>query len=113
MAQNFAFLPYGATQPCTVTGNAGINTVTLGTSTTGLPATAVRIWNAGTALAFISFGTGTASTLTTTGAAQNGLPVPASVAPFVLRTGGVSTVQFGSTSTFTTTIYLCAGEGVD
>lgn len=111
MAQNYAFLAFGATQPCTVTGNAGINTVTLGTSATGLPATSCRIWNAGTALAFILFGTGT--TMTTTGAAQNGMPVPASVAPFVLRTGGVSTVQFGSTSTFTTTIYLCAGEGID
>lgn len=111
MAQNFAFLSYGATTNATVTGNAGINTATIGGSTTGIAAPSVRIWNAGTALAFIFIGTGT--TLTTTGAAANGMPVPQSVAPFVLRTGGVTTIQFGSTSTFTTTINFTAGEGID
>lgn len=111
MAQNFAFLAFGGTNQATVTGNAGVNTVTIGTSQTGLPATAVRVWNAGTALAFILTGTGV--TLTTTGAAANGMPVPQSVAPFVLRTGGVSTIQFGSTSTFTTTLSFTAGEGID
>lgn len=112
MAQNYAFLPYGATQPFTVTGNGGINTVSIATTpTTGLPATAGRIWNAGTALAFISFGT--ATTLTVTGAAANGIPVPQSVAPYVLRTGGATQLQFGSTSTFTTTILYTAGEGID
>jgi len=47
-----------------------------------------------------------------TGAAANGMPLPVSVAPFVLRTGGVSTVQLGSTGTITTTIYVTGGEGV-
>lgn len=112
MAQNYAFSAYGVTQPCTVTGNGGINTVSIATTpSTGLPATSARLWNAGTALAFIMFGTGT--TLTVTGAAANGMPAPQSVAPFVLRTGGVTTMQFGSTSTFTTTILVTAGEGID
>ena len=111
MAQNYAFLSYGATITATSTGNAGINTATLGGSATGIGPTAVRVWNSGTALAFIFFGTGT--TLTTTGAAANGMPVPQSIAPFVLRTGGVTTVQFGSTSTNTTNILLTAGEGID
>lgn len=110
-AQNFAFLSYGATQTQVVGGAAGIVTLTVGVSQTGLPATAVRLWNAGTANAFIMMGNGT--TLTVTGAAQNGMPVPVSVAPFVLRTGGVSPLQFGTTSTFTTTIYVSGGEGID
>lgn len=111
MAQNFAFLSYGATTLATVTGNGGINTATIGTNQTGLPATSVRIWNQGTQVAFIMMGTGV--TLTTTGGLANGMPVPQSIAPFVLRTGGVSTIQFGSLTTFTTTLSLTAGEGID
>lgn len=110
MAQNFSFLSYGATTAQAVGGAAGVSTVTIGTAQTGLPATAVRLWNAGTSAAFIMIGNQT--TLTVTGAAANGMPVPVSVAPFVLRTGGVSTVQLGATSTFTTTIYVTGGEGV-
>lgn len=111
MAQNFAFLMYSASSVATVGGAAGPTTLTLGTSTTGLPATAVRLWNNGTQGAFILMGTGT--TLTTTGGAPNGMPVPASVSPFVLRTGGVTTIQLGAASTFTTTIFATAGEGID
>lgn len=110
MAQNFSFLSYGATTAAAVGGAAGIATVTIGTAQTGLPATAIRIWNAGTSIAFIMIGNQT--TLTTTGTAANGMPMPVSVAPYVLRTGGVSTVQLGATSTFTTTIYVTGGEGI-
>lgn len=109
MAQNFAFLSYGATSQVSVA--AALVTVTLGTTQTGLPATAVRLWNNGTGAAFIMLGTGT--TLTVTGAAANGMPVPQSVAPFVLRTGGVSTIQLSTTGTVTTTIFATAGEGID
>ena len=111
MAQNYAFLSYGATSPVTVGGAAGISTVTVANSVTGLPATAIRIWNSGTNIAYAMIGTGT--TLTVTGAAVNGMPCPMSIAPFVLRSGGVNTVQFGLTSTFTTTIYVTGGEGID
>ena len=110
MAQNFSFLSYGATSAAVVGGAAGLGTVTIGTAQTGLPATAIRVWNSGTSIAFIMIGTGV--TLTVTGSAANGMPVPVSVAPFVLRTGGVATVQLGAASTFTTTIYVTGGEGV-
>jgi len=110
LAQNAAFLSYGATTQATVTGNGGVNTITIGSSTVGLPALSARVWNAGTALAFILVGTATA--LTVTGGLANGMPCPQSVAPFVVRTGGVTLIQFGSTSTFTTTIMATAGEGV-
>ena len=111
MAQNSAFLSYGASTAASISG-AGITTVTIGTAATGLPATAVRLWNSGTAIAFIMIGTGSATTLTVTGAAANGMPMPVSIAPFVLRTGGVSTVQLGCTGTFTNTIYVTGGEGI-
>lgn len=111
MAQNFAFLAYGATQQTSVAPS--LITVTIGTTSTGLPPTAVRIWNNGTGAAFIMMGT--ATTLTTTGAAANGMPVPQSVAPFVLRTGGATTIQMScvSSGTVTTTIFTTAGEGID
>lgn len=111
MAQNYAFLAFGVTSPASI--GPALVTVTLGTSATGLPATAVRLWNNGTAGAFVMIGTGT--TLTTTGSAANGMPVPQSVAPFVLRTGGVATIQLStvSSSTNTTTIFATAGEGID
>ncbi len=111
MAQNFAFLSYGATSQNSV--GPALVTVTVGTTATGLPATAVRLWNNGTGAAFIMIGTGT--TLTTTGSAANGMPVPQSVAPFVLRTGGASAVQLSTVSsgTVTTTIMVTAGEGID
>lgn len=111
MAQNFAFLMYSPSAVATIGGAAGITTVSLGTSATGLPATAVRLWNNGTAAAFVLMGTGT--TLTSTGGIPNGMPVPASVSPFVLRTGGQTTIQLGAASTFTTTIFATAGEGID
>lgn len=110
MPQNAAFLPYGATTGASV--GPALVTVTLANSVTGLPATAVRLWNNGTAGAFIMIGTGT--TLTTTGSAANGLPIPQSIAPFVLRTGGVGVIQLSTlgTSTNTTTIYATGGEGI-
>lgn len=110
MPQNAAFLSYGASTAASVA--ASLITVTIGTSTTGLPATAVRLWNNGTAAAFCFIGTGT--TLTTTGSAANGMPLPQSIAPFVLRTGGVSTIQLSTlgTSTNTTTIFVTGGEGI-
>ncbi len=111
MAQNFAFLPYGATTLATVGGAAGPGTITVNSSTTGIPPLSVRFWNAGTALAFIMMDTATG--LTVTGGLANGMPVPQSCAPFVLRTGGATKVQFGSTGTITTTIYATAGEGID
>jgi hypothetical protein len=111
MAQNYAFLSFGATSNVSI--GPALATVTLGTSATGLPATAVRLWNNGTGVAFILFGSST--TLTTTGAAANGMPIPQSVAPFVLRTGGISTFQLSTASsgTITTTIIATAGEGID
>lgn len=108
MPQNAAFLPYGATSQASVA--AALVTVTLANSVTGLPATAVRLWNNGTAGAFIMIGTGV--TLTVTGAAANGIPVPQSIAPFVLRTGGVGTIQLSTTGTNTTTIFCTGGEGI-
>jgi len=111
MAQSYAFLAFGVTAPVTIGGAAGVSTITVGTTQTGLPATAVRLWNSGTGAAFILMGTGT--TLTVTGAAANGMPIPVSVAPFVLRTGGVQSLQFGSTGTVTTTVYATGGEGID
>lgn len=111
MAQNYAFLAFGNTVPAAVGGGAGVTTVTIGTSQTGLPATAVRIWNSGTAGAFILMDT--ATPLTVTGALANGMPTPQSVAPFVLRTGGVQKLQLAATGTITTTVYVTGGEGID
>lgn len=108
MAQNFAFLAYGNTLAATVGGAAGAVTLTVGTTQTGLPATAARIWNSGTAIAYVLFGTGTTIT-----AAGNAMPIPASVAPVVLRTGGVNTVQLATTGTITTTVFVTGGEGID
>lgn len=108
MPQNAAFLSYGATSAVSVA--ASLITVTVNNSTTGVPASAVRLWNNGTAAAFIMVGTGV--TMTVTGAAANGLPVPQSVAPFVLRTGGASTIQMQTTGTNTTTIFVTGGEGM-
>lgn len=111
MAQNYAFLSYGASQQTSV--GPALVTVTINSSTTGIAPTAVRLWNNGTAVAFIFMGT--AVTLTTTGAAANGMPIPQSVAPFVLRTGGATTIQISTASsgTNTTTIFSTAGEGID
>jgi hypothetical protein len=43
------------------------------------------------------------------------MPIPQSVAPFVLRTGGNITFQVSAVSsgTVTTTIMATAGEGID
>lgn len=108
MAQNAAFLSYGATQAVSVA--ASLITVTVNNATTGIPASAVRLWNNGTAGCFIFIGTGV--TMTVTGAAANGMPVPQSVSPFVLRTGGASTIQLQTTGTNTTTIFVTGGEGM-
>jgi hypothetical protein len=110
MAQNYAFLAYGATNQVSV--GPALVTVTLSASTVGIAPSAVRLWNNGTGIAFILFGT---TTLTTTGAAANGMPIPQSVAPFVLRTGGNITFQVSAVSsgTVTTTIMATAGEGID
>jgi hypothetical protein len=107
MAQNFAFLNYGQTFAQAIGGAIGAVTLTIGTSATGLPATAARIWNSGTGVAFISFGT------TPTVSSASSMIMPVSVAPYVLRTGGSSVVQMTTTGTVTTTVYITGGEGID
>jgi hypothetical protein len=99
------FLALTTTIPRTVGGVAGATTMTFTPSADGYPS--VRIVNAGTANAFIQFIT---TDNATTVAVTNSQPVLASQS-VVLATGGFLAMGMNTSSTFTTTIFVTAGQG--
>ena len=99
------FLALTSTVPNTVGGAAGATTMTFTPSADGYPS--VRIVNAGTANAFIQFiNTGNTVTVGVT----NSQPVLASQS-VVLATGGFLAMGMNAASTFTTTLFVTAGQG--
>lgn len=104
MALNVApFLGIATTRILT----AGSTALTATFDATALPFSAVRIANIGTAAAFIQF---IDTTNTTTVGATNAQPVLSNTS-VVLNPGGKQALGYVTNSTFTTTIFVTAGQG--
>lgn len=105
MSLNIA--PFTGLSSATTSLVAGSTTKTMTFQASALPYTAVRISNIGTAAAFIQF-IDTANT--TTVGATNAQPVINNTS-VVLNPGGQQAMAYVTNSTFTTTIFVTAGQG--
>lgn len=105
------FIAIGPTIPVVVGGAAGASTITFSTGTTGLPLTAARFLNNGTAGAGPVFVQFISSNNTTTVGITNSQPIPSGVGGVVLGTGGQPCVALNIGSTFTATIFVTGGIG--
>ena len=97
------FTPVGNTVNLAVTTTTGRVALT---ATTGLTGVSVRVYNAGAATAFLTFGTSTVEATTAAG-----MPVPSgSIEVFAFPAATVTDVA-GITSSGTATVYFTSGRG--
>lgn len=108
MAMNLsAFMPVGTPQSKSIGGAAGANTLTFSIGQTGLPITACRVTNLGTATLFVQF---ISSNNTVTVGVTNAQPVLSNQTQY-FGTAGQPCVALNVASTFTVTAYITGGIG--